>query len=270
MKNINAFLGITTIIFALIIGYWAIMPNTAPAWTGFGAYDEQVQGARAKTLWDWLDLLVVPIFLAVGAYLLSLVQKESEENIELDRQRQNTLDTYISQISTLLLEKKLRTSRAGSEVRGLARTYTRVALRNLDGNRKVGVLQFLSEAELIAKDPIISLLGTDLTNSDLSNSSMIGTEIKGARLANSVFKDANLSNSNFRGCDFSNSVFDGAKLDGTDLSYAILKGAKLRNLDLTKTNLEWANLEKADLSNAKITKEQLKKLESTLGAKFPK
>src|SRR5947207_3400175 len=168
MKNINFLLGTIIIAFILVVGYWALTPNTAPSWTGFGAYDEQMQGPRAKTLWDWLDLLVVPVFLAVGAYLLSSVQKESEKNIEFDRQRQNTLISFISQISTLLLEKKLRTAKVGSETRSLARTYALVALRNLDGNRKAEFLQFLSESQLITNNPIISLLGADLTNSNLS------------------------------------------------------------------------------------------------------
>lgn len=270
MKSINILLAAITIVFIFLVGYWALSPNNAPAWTGFGAYDEQTQGARAKTLWDWLDLLVVPVFLAVGAYLLSSFQKESEKNIEIDRQRQSTLNSFISQISTLLLEKKLRTAKANSETRSVARTYTQVALRNLDGNRKAEVLQFLSESGLISEDPIISLLGADLTDSNLLNARLTGVKIKGAQFANSDFKDANLSHANLCGCNFSNCIFNGAILEGTDLSFAILKGAKLKGVDLTKTNLEWANLEKADLSSAKITKEQLTKLESTLGAKLPK
>jgi uncharacterized protein YjbI with pentapeptide repeats len=269
MKNLNLFLGMAILIFILVIGYWALTPNTAPSWTGFGPYDEQSQGPRSKTMWDWLDLLVVPIFLAIGGYLLSIFQKESEKKIELDRQRQNALNSYVAQISSLLLEKRLRTSKMGSEVRSLARTYTRIALGNLDSNRKAGVLQFLIESELIGKDPIISLEGADLTNSNLSNARLVGAEIKGARFANSTLKDANLYDSNLCGCNFSNSIFDGASLEGTDLSYTILKGAKLRNTDLTKTNLEWANLENADLSNTIITMEQIKKLDSTRGAKLP-
>ena len=36
-----------------IIAYWAILADSAPPWTGFGAYNEEAAGPRAKTLWDW-------------------------------------------------------------------------------------------------------------------------------------------------------------------------------------------------------------------------
>ena len=50
-----------------LIAYWAITAYTAPQWTGFGPYDENASGPRAKTLWDWMELLIIPVVLAGGA-----------------------------------------------------------------------------------------------------------------------------------------------------------------------------------------------------------
>lgn len=270
VKTFNVILVIFISTLVLVIGYWALWPNISPSWTGFGAYDETILGPRSKTLWDWLDLLVVPIFLALGAYLLSNIEKQTEQIIEVDRQRQNILTTFITQISTLLLENKLRTAKSGSEIRSIARTYTRTALRNLDAKRKAEALQFLSESGLIQTNPIISLIGANLEEIDLRNASLIGVEIKGARFDRSNFANANLSSANFTGSVFSDSNFEGASLEKANFSYAILKNVKFNKLDLTKTNLEWANLEGADLTGALITNEQLNKLESTKKAKLPK
>jgi len=87
-------LWVILVIVVSIIAYWAVNPSNSPAWTGFGPYDENLNGPRAKTLWDWLDLLIVPIFLAVGAWLLSAADKEIELKIEADRQNQNVLISF--------------------------------------------------------------------------------------------------------------------------------------------------------------------------------
>jgi hypothetical protein len=78
MKYAKVIILTIVLILLISIGYWAVMPNNAPEWVGFGPYDENLSGPRAKTLWDWLDLLIVPTFLALGAWFLSITQKESE------------------------------------------------------------------------------------------------------------------------------------------------------------------------------------------------
>jgi hypothetical protein len=48
---------------------------------GFGPYDETARVARPPTLWEWLDLLIVPLAVAAGAALISTVQKRTELDI---------------------------------------------------------------------------------------------------------------------------------------------------------------------------------------------
>jgi uncharacterized protein YjbI with pentapeptide repeats len=262
MKTVKIIFAALLCIAIFIIVYWAINPTKSPSWTGFGPYDEDLNGSRSKTLWDWLDLLIVPIFLAVGAWLLSAADKESELNLELDRQNQGVLTSFMDNLSKLLLESNLRESKPATEVRWIARTYALAAFRVLDDKRKAEALQFLFETGLISENPIISLNSANLRSVILDRAALVKAEIKGAYFQNASFKGANLSDTNFCGSDFSNADFRGSILDGTNLSFAILKNVNLSGLDLTQADLNCADLSGANIKNTKITKEQLKQLAS--------
>jgi uncharacterized protein YjbI with pentapeptide repeats len=246
----------------LIIVYWAINPSNSPVWTGFGPYNENLNGPRSKTLWDWLELLIVPVFLAFGAWLLSTSDKESELKLELDRQNQDVLTSFMDNLSKLLLGSNLRESEPGSEVRSIARTYTLAAFRVLDEKRKAEALQFLFETGLILCNPVISLEGANLRGVVLDRAGLVNAEIKGAYFQNASMKDANFSNGNFCGSDFSYADLQRSIFGETNLSFTILKNANLSGLDLTKANLNCADINGANIKNAKITKEQLKQLAS--------
>ena len=112
------------------------------------------------------------------------------------------MQAYLDQMSTLLLEKNLRSSEEDSEVRTLARARTLTVLRRLDGKRKGSVLKFLSESRLIdEEDPVLYLAGTDLLGA-----SLIGGELRRAYLSGAYLSGAYLI---------------GAHLIGTNLSEAI-------------------------------------------------
>jgi uncharacterized protein YjbI with pentapeptide repeats len=240
------------LVIAIIVGYWAIHPITAPTWTGFGPYNEQLQGPRAKTLWDWLYLIIIPLVLAMGAWILSSVDKDAEKRNEADRQNQDTLNSLLDDLSDLLLVQHLRTSDPDAEVRSIARSYARSAFRQLDPNRKAEALQFLHEARLIETSPTINLNGANLKRIFLKNAVLSGAEILGAYFDNSCLRKANISNANFCGSNFNGADFRGAILENTDLSFTFLIGANFKNCDLTKTNLTGAILIKANLSGTKL------------------
>jgi hypothetical protein len=121
-------------------------PDKQPPWwkrlwarTGFGD----------KTLWDLLQLLIVPLVLVGIGLLFEMQQAEREElrakaERELAEQRaqDEALQAYLDQMSSLLLEKDLRTSEEDSEVRTLARARTLTVLGRLDPSRKSAAMQF--------------------------------------------------------------------------------------------------------------------------------
>jgi hypothetical protein len=57
-------------------------PAGAPVYRGF-----QVLGFKDKSLYDWLDLLIVPAVLSIGAWLLKKADQETQDRISEQRDR---------------------------------------------------------------------------------------------------------------------------------------------------------------------------------------
>jgi uncharacterized protein YjbI with pentapeptide repeats len=221
-------------------------------WTGFGEH-EAPSGmlVPAKTFWDWLELLVVPLVLAIGAFLLDGSRKRSEREVEADRQRQTILDEYFKYISDLLLEKYLLDDSGSNRARNLARTRTLAALRLLDGKRKAQVLQFLYEARLIGPEPIVQLNGADFRCAVLDEATLTGAELRGVYFTDASMRRARLVGADLRGSDFSGVDFSASDLAGARLAQARLDRADLRTAKLTDTDLT-----DVDLANVLLPPEQ--------------
>lgn len=223
-----------------IVFYWAIFADNSPAWTGFGAYDEESSGPRAKTLWDWLELLIVPAVLALAALVFNRSQKatelkiaaearEAEQKISESRQMQTTLEAYYDRMTDLLLSFDLRDADRSSEKRALARARTLETLRSLDGHRKGQLLRFLHQANLIrVQDPLVRLEDADLS---------------GAQLDSADLADADLTRVNFRNANLNAVRFSGARLKETDFRGAILNPLMLHMETVDRVNFEDADLE---------------------------
>jgi uncharacterized protein YjbI with pentapeptide repeats len=107
------------------------------------------------------------------------------------------LQTYFDQMSTLLLDKGLNGAggaKGDREVRTLARMRTLAALERLDPARKRLIMQFLVEANLVqnapGKEPVIGLVGADLSGVDLTGSVLYDANLSGANLSNATGKTA--------------------------------------------------------------------------------
>ena len=224
-------------------------------------------GLHGKTLYDWLQLLIIPAVLAVGGYLFNFTTGRTEREVASDRQREDALQAYIDGMSELLLEKKLRESGEDDEVRKIARVRTLTVLPRLDGKRKAHVLQFLHEAGLIEKGKRI----VDLDGADLSKANLLFTELIKADLSRANLSETNLSNTELIEAELSS-----ANLFGADLSNANLREACLHNANLHLANLSDAVLIGADLTGADLfgvnlrdanyTTEQLEKAASLFKA----
>jgi uncharacterized protein YjbI with pentapeptide repeats len=204
-----------------------------------------------RTLWDWLQLLIIPAVLAgVGLWfnrqqreqeLKTTSQQREQELKTADRRAQDeALQAYLDQIGQLLLDKdpSLRQAEPGDEVRTLARARTLTVLARLHGERKGTVVQFLYESGLIAKDhPVLALGGADLTGAHLSYGQLDKVGLSGADLSRADLTGADLSHADLSWANISK-----ASLPFADLSYADLSDAHLRNTDLSQTYLRGANL----------------------------
>jgi Pentapeptide repeats (8 copies) len=169
-------------------------------WTGLVPYTSPPHPLGSdfqpgKTLWDWLQLLIIPVVLAVGGYLFNYtaskneqkntqLHNQTERDIAADNQREEALQSYIDKMSELLLEKQLRESKPDDEVRKIGRVRTLTVLPRLDSIRKRSTLLFLHESGLIAKEDknIIDLSNADVSNTDLSRANLSNTDLSEAKV----------------------------------------------------------------------------------------
>ena len=214
-------------------------------------------GFGDKTLWDLLQLLIVPLVLAAVGFWFTAQQEarqrqiedrraQVEREIEDERAEQVTLQAYLDQMGTLLLDRNLRSADKNSDVRRLARARTLVVLDALGPTRQERVLRFLKEAKLIRamppdKQPVIPLKYASLENIQLPHRILL----RGADL-----QQADLSGANLAHIDLRDTYLAGAHLEGADLEGAHLQGADLSGTFLEGADLSDANLADVDLSNA--------------------
>ena len=265
-------------------------------WTGItGFISPQIQDNqtyyRGKTLWDWLELLIVPVVLALAAYWFSRQERQADREaaekraqfdrdaaekrsiidreIATDRLQEAALQSYYDKMTELLMENSLREAPEGEEVISIARSRTLATLRSLDNNRKGLLIGFLNEARLIGTGrPVIRLEEADLTGANLW-----GTNLGGAALSGVDLSGANLSGTNLRAADLSGVNLTGANLSSTNLCQAQLIDANLSGADLCGAQLEGANLNGANLAEALLNEngaaEQLSQAASLDGSTLP-
>lgn len=269
------------ILFAVVI-VLIVLSSAGVVETGLDEYTPPAPDTqRAKTLWDWMDLVLVPLVLALAAAFFTRVTdkraREIEDNrikeqqrIELDRSRDATLQTYLDRVSALLRSKWRESGESFIEA-NIIRAQTLTILRQLDGERKGLLLQFLYDLGLIGglaihigreNQQYRALI--DLTAADLGWVNLRWANLRGLGLRNACLHRANLYRAKLEEADLS-----WAYLYGADLRRANLRGAYLYGADLRRANLRGANLYRANLVAAKVTKEQLDEARTLIGAALP-
>jgi uncharacterized protein YjbI with pentapeptide repeats len=267
-----------------------------------GAWTRRELGG--KTVWDWLQLLIVPIMLSLITIAFTWQQDVRQQRIEdsrtervrkIEEQRaqQATLQAYLDQMGTLLLDRDLHGADEDSDVRRLARARTLVVLDALGSGRQNKVFRFLSETELIQartgdRPPIIglkyaSLRGFELrgkqllANTDLTQAKLYGADLSQAHLEATDLSGAHLEEANLGGASLAGASLSGAYLRDADLGGADLSGADLTDADgrfesgarMNGADLSGADLSGADLTKAEVTRDQLQKAASLEGATLP-
>lgn len=235
------------------------------AWAGFD-----------KPLYDWMQLLLLPVVLALLAIWFKRIDKKSElaiaqkraadeRTLALDSQQETALQRYVDRMQELLLHEKLRESRPEDEVRNIARVSTLTMFSRLNTRRINSLLAFLREAALVTKDinqSIVTFNNANLHLADLHNTALYGLDFRGANFSDANLNGANLNGANLSKADLNdadlgyanlnNANLSYANLNGAVLSYANLSGTDLSHADLSDTNLSAVNLNGAILSHANL------------------
>jgi uncharacterized protein YjbI with pentapeptide repeats len=241
----------------LILAIPAATGGAWPAWTGLAG----------KTAWDLANLVIVPVSLAVIAFLFSdrqrledreiaraqreqdlrmaEQQRSTDNEIALNREREEALQAYLSTMTELILGHDL----ADAKVAAIAQARTISLLSRLDGNRRSAVLEFLVEAGLVAAEkPTIRLSGADLSNMQGVRFAMTGVSLSGANLSKSRLAHASIRSSDLRYADLTEVDLSDADLFNTDLC-----GANLWRTDFSRAILVGANLSKGIPSRASLS-----------------
>jgi uncharacterized protein YjbI with pentapeptide repeats len=280
---IVAVLGIT-----LLVG--AIWRDLTHHWTGYSNFTPPLTAEqlvdRQKTIWDWLDLLLIPLVLAAGGLLFSQAERRNEQaianqrieedrriaeqRIEEDRKiaednaQEATLQAYLEQMSILLIDKGLRQASQtgeGQEVAHVARAWTLTVLRRIKRERKGILIRFLYESGLIMRENnIVSLVDADLRDAYLPWANLQKADLRQTNLRRAYLHEANLSGANLSEADLVNANLWRANLESLRQEEGLyLISAKvyaettiLEGADLTSANLSEAKLKKAKLMGANL------------------
>ncbi len=154
-----------------------------------------------KTLWDWLELLIIPFCLLLLSCLMTYTMDNLQKK-ELNEQKENELlKSYFSDMTSLMMNPIYKTliettlsDNNANEIQQITSARTLVALDTVSPERRSKIMNFLSDAGLIDNIPL---------------------------------KRANLTETNLKYLWLKNGNFHSANLNKADLTGANLKGAKL-------------------------------------------
>jgi uncharacterized protein YjbI with pentapeptide repeats len=257
-------------------------PGKRPPWwkrlwarTGFGD----------KTLWDLLQVLIVPLVLVGIGLVFEMQQTEREQRrAEVERElaerraQDEALQAYLDQMTQLILDRKLLKAEVGDPVYTLAQARTSTIITRLDSAHNRSVTRFLTDSGLSGDERLagevsvlrgIELDGAHLRGADLREASLYGADLHVADLTQASLHNADLHNADLRYADLTSADLTDADLSNADLHYADLSPDRHRNFP--GAFLTDADLSNAYLVNARgITNEELEQQTSQLeGATMP-
>jgi uncharacterized protein YjbI with pentapeptide repeats len=245
------------------------------------------QAKSGKTLWDWLELALVPALLLLLSYQLQQIEKDradQHEQLASDAAaanlRNEAQQAYFDRMAKLLLDKELKnelfskrqanSTEIDNSVLDVARILTVTILKRLEGDKELTdeVLYFLREVELlefVLENAILkniklvkpdlyraSLNRANLENIDLKGATLILADLEKAILKNAQLESVTLTEANLMGAHLEGANLKNANLEDANLKKASLVGAKLEEASLAGADLEGANLKETDLENAHL------------------
>ena len=221
-------------------------------------------GFQKKSFWDWLQLLIVPLMLAFGAFYLNYASETRDKQIAEERKQQELLKDYFSKMQTLIVEtkkskdsqpkivetkKSVETTKSKDsqpnpdgapllpEFIPIAEALTFAVLDQLDGKRKGKVITYLADSKLITaniKDqkskPVIDLRKANLKEIVLEDVSLDGLSITKADMTEAKLTEVILTNSNLVSSKFINATLDTVDFSGSKLGNSNFYDADLKNI----------------------------------------
>lgn len=266
----------SSLLMVFIVGY-----SKDLLWVGVS---DPVDGIR-KTLWDWMELLIIPTALAIGLWWLSSSEKKRDEykvqqhrqlelQIALEDQNQEALNQYLNEMTSLILDGELKSRSEEYDVVALIVAKTHAALRMLDPVRKAILVQFLYDAELISMDedsgrthPILNLENADLNGMVLTDANLSKIVLYRAHLRNADLQRVGLYQAQLWGSDLTSANLYQTELIETNLVSSRIHSANLTYINASELNLAMSDASGADFSHSILIEAKFKQA-NLKGTKF--
>jgi uncharacterized protein YjbI with pentapeptide repeats len=252
---------ILVVVAALAVGVYYLVAIAIPVGytnpnTGFGEHTLPTEGIeRAKTLWDWMQLLLVPLGLLLATIGFGAIQERNRrleertaQELEAERARENALQMFLNDIGQLIRENNLGeeppkneeapTQARRERIRALAqaKTNTILALLKNDDDRRLHAIEFLGRAQLLTRWGIL------MRKANLSCATLYFTTMQGALLVQANLRDTILWNANLQGAHLI-----AADLQRADLTDAMLQGAHFRYANLKQAIVDPAQFDETTI-----------------------
>ena len=227
-----------------------------------------------KGLWDYLEMLLVPVLIFGLTVLLErwnknrdVVQRNESERIGQEEAKDQALRLYFDRISSILIDKQVISLAEAAKklgpnykdplvesARDVIRAQTLAILRVFaaDEEKKSSVVRFLIESEILSS-LTVSLSGAKLSDANLGWAKLSGARLGWSNLSEANLFGANLSYANLSEADLSVANLSEARLNDANLTGADLSGANLSGAKLFSANLSGAILSEAYLSGANLS-----------------
>ncbi|MEH2133561.1 MAG: pentapeptide repeat-containing protein [Nostoc sp.] len=229
----------------------------------------------AKTLWDWIGLLIPPVMVASLGWFF----KDLQDKAATAQQHEVTLQDYLKILSEFTVDKKLMKilEPKAADVPNIdpeaaisiitAKTLSLLRLFKDDIDRQASVLSFLGDIGLLKHLKNLDLSGLNFTEADLSKvnlkeANLEGIILKKAKLHCADFTKSTLTKADFTKADlteakFTESILTEAKFTESILTEADFRGARFQDRDFKDEDLILAggfNKEKLTEYNIKFGK----------------
>ena len=279
-------------VLAIAIGFLItglILMGYATDWSGFGEYVTQSGDVeRGKTLWDWMELLLLPLIVASTAIVLATwkwrsdrrqaaLELESEREIawrkveaelqmsDLRQESHREAAEIQSRTNRVIAKDRLHEESLNSYLDRMSMLVLEQGLQSSDPNDKVRLvarartLTALVGLDSERKGTILEFLyAAKLINlSDPLGELMLQVDLVDAKrppvdLTQADFSGAYLVATSLRGADLQGVDFRMADFRAADLSGANLRAADLTDADLSGARLVQVNLREANLKDADL------------------
>lgn len=234
----------------------SINPSLAPSW--FGIYEDPIPlnmpgnyiiiHQQSKTLWDWLQLLLVPIILILGGFWLN--RSESRHSLEMQKSINDTnlsiekerfedgiLNSYINDIAQMIINSdtaKLRTNR----IMAVYKIKTLTTLNRLNSERRNYLIQFLVDSKMLNYWDFLS---------DFKNIHVSGIFFNDVSFDDFKFIGSSISSSRFFSCSIQSS-----KSSHSDFTSSMFNDMKINIFDISSSKFIQSSLVKVIFSECKI------------------